>query len=199
MLTETPDGLYCEAGGFHIDPWGAVPRALITHAHGDHARAGSAAYLCADACAPLLRATLRRRCRDRIAALRPRPHPRRDARQLPPGRPRPRLGADPRRRAGRRVGRLRRLQARGRSHLHAVRRRALRRLHHREHVRAADLSLGSGGRRHRRPRRLVERQRRARARPRSSSATRSARRSGCSRRSAASPTARSGCTARCCR
>jgi putative mRNA 3-end processing factor len=54
MLTETPDGLYCEAGGFHIDPWGAVPRALITHAHGDHARSGSAAYLCADACAPLL-------------------------------------------------------------------------------------------------------------------------------------------------
>ena len=55
MLTETPDGLYCQAGGFHIDPWGAVPRALITHAHGDHARAGSAAYLCADAGAPLLR------------------------------------------------------------------------------------------------------------------------------------------------
>jgi putative mRNA 3-end processing factor len=54
LLTETPDGLYCEAGGFHIDPWGAVPRAVITHAHGDHARAGSAAYLCADACAPLL-------------------------------------------------------------------------------------------------------------------------------------------------
>jgi putative mRNA 3-end processing factor len=54
MLTETAEGLYCEAGGFHIDPWGAVPRALITHAHGDHARAGSAAYLCADASAPLL-------------------------------------------------------------------------------------------------------------------------------------------------
>jgi putative mRNA 3-end processing factor len=54
MLTESPDGLFCEAGGFHIDPWGAVPRALITHAHGDHARAGSAAYLCADASAPLL-------------------------------------------------------------------------------------------------------------------------------------------------
>ncbi|MEO5819829.1 MAG: ligase-associated DNA damage response exonuclease [Vicinamibacteraceae bacterium] len=54
MLTETPEGLYCEAGGFHIDPWGAVPRALITHAHGDHARSGSQAYLCADACAPLL-------------------------------------------------------------------------------------------------------------------------------------------------
>ncbi len=54
MLTETAEGLYCEAGGFHIDPWGAVSRAVITHAHGDHARAGSGAYLCADACAPLL-------------------------------------------------------------------------------------------------------------------------------------------------
>ncbi len=54
MLTETSDGLYCEAGGFHIDPWGQVPRAVITHAHGDHARPGSAAYLCADRCAPLL-------------------------------------------------------------------------------------------------------------------------------------------------
>jgi putative mRNA 3-end processing factor len=54
VLTETSAGLYCEAGGFHIDPWGATPRALITHAHGDHARAGSAAYLCAEPCAPLL-------------------------------------------------------------------------------------------------------------------------------------------------
>ena len=54
MLTETAAGLYCEAGGFHIDPWGPTPRALITHAHGDHARPGSAAYLCADASAPLL-------------------------------------------------------------------------------------------------------------------------------------------------
>ena len=54
MLTETPAGLYCEAGDFHLDPWQGVPRALITHAHGDHARPGSAAYLCATACAPLL-------------------------------------------------------------------------------------------------------------------------------------------------
>ena len=54
MLTETPAGLYCEAGGFHIDPWGPTPRALITHAHGDHARPGSTAYLCAAPCAPLL-------------------------------------------------------------------------------------------------------------------------------------------------
>ena len=36
MLQETADGLYCPAGDFHIDPWGAVKRAIITHAHGDH-------------------------------------------------------------------------------------------------------------------------------------------------------------------
>jgi putative mRNA 3-end processing factor len=54
MVTETPAGLYCPAGDFHIDPWAPVPRALITHAHGDHARPGSRAYLCAKASAPLL-------------------------------------------------------------------------------------------------------------------------------------------------
>ena len=55
MLRETPAGLYCEPGDFHVDPWAPVPRAVITHAHGDHARVGSAAYLCADDCVPLLR------------------------------------------------------------------------------------------------------------------------------------------------
>jgi putative mRNA 3-end processing factor len=47
--------LWCSTGGFHIDPWEPVDRALITHAHGDHARAGSAAYLCAAPSAGLLR------------------------------------------------------------------------------------------------------------------------------------------------
>lgn len=55
MLTETPRGLFCEPGGFYIDPWQPVERAMITHAHGDHARPGSTAYLCAEPCAPLLR------------------------------------------------------------------------------------------------------------------------------------------------
>ena len=41
------DGLYCRAGGFYIDPWGAVERAVITHAHGDHAQAGCGRYLAA--------------------------------------------------------------------------------------------------------------------------------------------------------
>lgn len=54
MVIETAAGLYCPAGGFHIDPWQPVPRAVITHAHGDHARPGSAAYLCAREGAPLL-------------------------------------------------------------------------------------------------------------------------------------------------
>ena len=55
MLTETADGLFCPAGGFYIDPWNPVARAVITHAHGDHARPGSASYLCAAPGAGLLR------------------------------------------------------------------------------------------------------------------------------------------------
>jgi len=45
VLTLTEAGLYCPAGDFHIDPWRGVPRAVITHAHGDHLRWGSKSYL----------------------------------------------------------------------------------------------------------------------------------------------------------
>jgi putative mRNA 3-end processing factor len=55
VITPTDRGLYCEAGQFHIDPWRPVPRAVITHAHGDHLTPGSATYLCADAALPLVR------------------------------------------------------------------------------------------------------------------------------------------------
>jgi putative mRNA 3-end processing factor len=48
MVIERPEGLFCPNGGFYIDPWGPVDRALITHAHGDHARTGSQRYLCAE-------------------------------------------------------------------------------------------------------------------------------------------------------
>ena len=58
FLSESASGLFCERGGFHIDPWQPVERALITHAHGDHARPGSAAYLCADESRGLLRRRL---------------------------------------------------------------------------------------------------------------------------------------------
>lgn len=42
----TDRGLYCPAGDFYIDPWKAVDRAVITHAHSDHARWGMKRYLC---------------------------------------------------------------------------------------------------------------------------------------------------------
>ena len=45
ILTQTPAGLYCIPGDFHIDPMRAVPRALITHGHSDHARSGHGAVL----------------------------------------------------------------------------------------------------------------------------------------------------------
>ncbi|HXB33928.1 MAG TPA: hypothetical protein VNV35_10920, partial [Puia sp.] len=54
MIEFTDKGLYCPAGGFYIDPWKPVERAVITHAHSDHARAGSGAYLCHRLTVPLL-------------------------------------------------------------------------------------------------------------------------------------------------
>lgn len=45
MLKVTQRGLYCQAGDFYVDPWKPVERAVITHAHADHARAGSDRYL----------------------------------------------------------------------------------------------------------------------------------------------------------
>lgn len=40
-----PEGLYCKPGDFHIDPTRAVPRAVVTHGHADHARPGHGAVL----------------------------------------------------------------------------------------------------------------------------------------------------------
>ncbi len=45
LVRWTSSGLYCEAGGFHIDPPRPVARAVITHAHADHLAKKSAAYL----------------------------------------------------------------------------------------------------------------------------------------------------------
>ena len=44
-LYPTDRGLYCEPGGFFIDPARAVDRAIVTHGHSDHARPGHAAVL----------------------------------------------------------------------------------------------------------------------------------------------------------
>jgi putative mRNA 3-end processing factor len=45
LLRNTPEGLYCPPGDFHIDPVRPVPRAVITHGHADHARTGHGAVL----------------------------------------------------------------------------------------------------------------------------------------------------------
>lgn len=45
ILMPQPAGLYCRAGDFYIDPVRPVARALITHGHSDHARAGHGAVL----------------------------------------------------------------------------------------------------------------------------------------------------------
>lgn len=47
LIINSDRGLYCPQGDFYVDPWKSVDRALITHAHSDHARSGSKAYLAA--------------------------------------------------------------------------------------------------------------------------------------------------------
>lgn len=46
MIEFRPEGIYCPQADIYIDPWRPVPYAVITHAHSDHARPGSAHYLC---------------------------------------------------------------------------------------------------------------------------------------------------------
>ncbi len=58
LIVQRPEGLYCPPGDFFIDPWRPVPRAVITHAHADHARRGHGAYLATAVSAGVLRARL---------------------------------------------------------------------------------------------------------------------------------------------
>ena len=55
LIDFTDKGLYCKAGDFYIDPWRPVNKAVITHAHSDHARWGSNHYLCHTLTEPVLR------------------------------------------------------------------------------------------------------------------------------------------------
>jgi putative mRNA 3-end processing factor len=55
ILGLTPAGVCCRRGGFHIDPTRPVERALITHAHSDHARAGHGAVLATQETLDLMR------------------------------------------------------------------------------------------------------------------------------------------------
>ncbi len=55
-LYPTPQGLYCAPGDFFIDPTRPVPRAVITHAHSDHARPGNHTVAASPATLALMRA-----------------------------------------------------------------------------------------------------------------------------------------------
>ena len=58
LIQFTDKGLFCKQGNFYIDPWKPVDRAVITHAHSDHARFGSKYYLCHHYTKPLLQLRL---------------------------------------------------------------------------------------------------------------------------------------------
>ena len=57
-LRSLPQGLFCEPGGFFIDPLRAVDRAVITHAHSDHARPGHRHVLATRETLALMRARM---------------------------------------------------------------------------------------------------------------------------------------------
>ncbi|MEL7473632.1 MAG: ligase-associated DNA damage response exonuclease [Planctomycetota bacterium] len=59
LLQPTDRGLWCEAGGFHVDPWRPVEVAVVTHAHADHAASGCGRYITAAPGAGLLSARVR--------------------------------------------------------------------------------------------------------------------------------------------
>jgi putative mRNA 3-end processing factor len=58
ILQLTKNGLYCETGDFYVDPWQTVDRAVVTHAHSDHARWGCGSYLVAQTGERVLRARM---------------------------------------------------------------------------------------------------------------------------------------------
>lgn len=60
LITLTPRGFYCEAGDFYVDPWKPVKKAVLTHAHSDHAYRGNKSYLVASECEALARIRLDR-------------------------------------------------------------------------------------------------------------------------------------------
>lgn len=55
LIRVEPEGLYCEAGGFYVDPWRPVENAVITHGHADHSRSGAQHYWAAEKSVPIMR------------------------------------------------------------------------------------------------------------------------------------------------
>ena len=58
LITFSSKGIYCKQAGVYIDPWQPVKRALITHAHADHARPGMKYYLAHTDSLPVMRLRL---------------------------------------------------------------------------------------------------------------------------------------------
>lgn len=48
LLQLRPEGIYCPAGDFYLDPWRPVARAVLTHGHADHSRTGHGQYYLAE-------------------------------------------------------------------------------------------------------------------------------------------------------
>ncbi len=55
LLEFSKKGIYCERADIYIDPWSPVKKALITHGHADHSRAGHKYYLSTPAAAPMIK------------------------------------------------------------------------------------------------------------------------------------------------
>ena len=58
LIVPTDRGLWCEAGGFHIDPWRPVDLAVVTHAHADHATPGCGRYIASANTVALMRSRM---------------------------------------------------------------------------------------------------------------------------------------------
>ena len=139
ILIPTPAGVCCKNGGFHIDPTRPVDKAVITHGHSDHARAGHGAVLATQETLDLMRLRYGDNFAGSTQAIGY--GETRDARRrrgdVPPGRPRARFGADRGRADGLRIVASGDYKDVGRSDLCAVRARSMRRVHHRGDVRPA--------------------------------------------------------------
>ena len=55
LITFSSKGIYCRQAGVYIDPWKPVKKAVITHAHADHARPGMKSYLTHHHSIPVMR------------------------------------------------------------------------------------------------------------------------------------------------
>lgn len=58
LIVPTDRGLWCEAGGFHVDPWRPVDLAVVTHAHADHAAPGCGRYVASANTVALMRSRM---------------------------------------------------------------------------------------------------------------------------------------------